>query len=68
MTYRHTITEETYIPKRIWIMPEYGQAWAGTVLRTYDHNTIAIVHPDGSQEEETKKIDLEYNDWASLDK
>jgi hypothetical protein len=64
---KNVINEKTYIPKRIWIMPEYGQPWAADVLRTYDNNTIAIVHPDNAQEDDTRKIDLENTGWASLD-
>lgn len=58
---------ENTLPKRIIIFPEYGTAWTGTVLRSYNHNTIAVVNPDGQDQTETVNVDLEFNGWASLD-
>jgi hypothetical protein len=58
---------ENTLPKRIIVFPEYGTAWTGTVLRSYNHNTIAVINPDGQDSTETINVDLEYNGWASLD-
>ena len=55
------------IPNRIWINPEYGKPYSATVLRTHNNNTVAIVHPDGLDSMDTRKIDLESTSWASLD-
>lgn len=55
------------LPKRIIIFPEYGKAWRGTVLRSYSHDTILVVNPDGQDSTETINVDIEFNGWASLD-
>jgi hypothetical protein len=58
---------ENTLPKRIIIFPEYGKTWTGTVLRSYNHNTIAVINPDGQDSAETVNVDLEFNGWMSLD-
>jgi hypothetical protein len=62
-------TNEVIVPKRMWIMPEYGKPYAGTVLRVYTRSLVAVVLPDDYQDArfDIRCIDLEYCGWASLD-
>ncbi len=62
---KNNLPENFDLPKRIMIFPEYGKAWTGTVLRSYNKKTVAVVQPDDL--EDTVNVDLEYNGWASLD-
>jgi hypothetical protein len=54
-------------PNRIFIMPEYGKPWKGTVIRVYPNSMVAVVHPDDQSDDVTVRVDLEFTGWASLD-